>query len=256
MAIRLTAAEERETVVGEPTSAIAALEQKIADLQLAQIVHGQRAILIVEGWEAAGRRAALRRIAAAMDPCHLAVHCTGWEDFDPHGRHWLARFWAQLPTASRTTIFDGSWYRLLAARRAAGEFDERALSRACDEINEFEAQQRDHGTLIVKLFFHITVETHLERLRAAEADPWRGELIDPSEVARLEQRADDVATWEAMFAQTDTRWAPWQVINAHHHDVARLDALGAVADALQKAVPADPPERIDTVVQFPRQAMV
>ena len=88
-------------------------------------------------------------------------------------RHWLAPFWSALPPAGDTTIFYRSWYRRLIEDRAAGLIEGKRWSRACDEINEFEAQQRDHGTLIVKLFFHVSADEQLKRLRERQADPWR-----------------------------------------------------------------------------------
>ena len=51
-----------------------------------------------------------------------------------------------------------------------------ALTRAFDEINEFEAQQRDYGTLIVKLYFNVTAEVQERRLRKRAADPWLARL--------------------------------------------------------------------------------
>ena len=143
---------------GDFESALAALREHLGELQLPQIAHGRRAIILFEGPEGAGKKHALRQLAAAFDPCHYAVHCTRHDRREAAEGHWLARFWSQLPSAGDTAVFFRSWYRRVLDDRMHGRTDVKALARAFDEINEFEAQQRDYGTLIVKLFFDVSAD--------------------------------------------------------------------------------------------------
>ena len=53
-----------------------------------------------------------------------------------------------------------------------------------------------------------------------------------------------------LFAHTDTRWAPWQVVDSNDEMGGCLAALTAIADQMEKAMPAEPPAMGDTVVQF------
>ena len=46
----------------------------LGELQLPQIAHGRRAIILFEGPEGAGKKDALKQLAAAFDPCHFVVH--------------------------------------------------------------------------------------------------------------------------------------------------------------------------------------
>jgi len=134
-----------------------------------------------------------------------------------------------------------------------GRSDSRRWSRACDEINEFEAQQRDHGTLIVKLFFHVSAVQQQQRLRERLADPWRRHLVSEDEAPSREERDATTAALHEMFVATDTRWAPWRVIDGNDKRSARLAALTVLADAFAKAMPAEPPATGDTVIAFPSQ---
>ena len=212
------------------------LADRLARVQLAQIVHGHRAIILFEGWDGGGRRTALRRLAGMWDPCHFAVHC---EQGDDRGRHWLAHYWQSLPAAGTSTLFHRSWCRHLADQRVLGKIDGKAWSRRCDEINEFEAQQRDHGTLIVKLFFDVDPAVQADRLAARAADPWRAWLTRPGPVPPREELG---AAWADLLKATDTRWAPWTRIDGNDGEAARERALSAVAEALEKTVPMDPPD--------------
>lgn len=231
---------------------MSALCDRLAHLQLAQIAHRKRALIVFEGWSGAGKKAVLRQLVGAWDPCRVATRFVGRGEGADDDRHWLAPFWSALPPAGDTTIFYRSWYRRLIDDRAAGLIEGKRWSRACDEINEFEAQQRDHGTLILKLFFHVSADEQAKRLRELQADPWRRHLIEdvpPSQEAR--ERTTEAI--HDLFGQTDTRWAPWHVIDANDAVAARIAALTILADAFEKVIPADPPVASETVLAFPRQ---
>jgi len=250
--IDLTQFEQGSPFSGDAQAALAALQQRLAQAQVAQIVHRKRALIIFEGWSGAGKKAALKRLVGALDPCHVATRCIGGSDGGTDERHWLAPYWSALPPAGDTTIFYHSWYRRLIEDRAAGLIEGKRWSRACDEINEFESQQRDHGTLIVKLFFHITAEQQLQRLRERQADPWRRHLVEDALPTR-DARERSTAALHDLFAQTDTRWAPWRAIDANDEPSARIAALTILADAFDKAIPSEPPLTGETVVDFPHQ---
>ena len=156
MPIDLTEYERGVPFTGDPAAALAALQDRLARLQLSQIVHRKRAIILFEGWMGSGKKAALKRLVGALDPTHVRVVNVGGSDEADDDRHWLAPFWSRIPAAGDTTIFYRSWYRLHRRATRVGNLDDKRWARAIDEINEFEAQQRDHGTMIAKLFFHVT----------------------------------------------------------------------------------------------------
>lgn len=250
MPIDLTQFERGAPFSGDYHATLRALQDRLARLQQAQIAHARRAIIVIEGWEASGRREALRTIAGAWDPCHFAVVCGAGDDDQ---RHWLAQYWTSLPQAGCSTFYFPSWYQRLLDERLAGRWDGKRWARACDEVNEFEAQQRDHGSLVVKLFFHLGGEVQADRLRQRADDPWRKASKRPGERIERDSRNARLAALGEIFAETDTRWAPWRVIAAGDGHAARIAALGAVAEALEQAVPAEPPADGDTVVSLQRK---
>jgi polyphosphate kinase 2 (PPK2 family) len=224
------------------SSALAALRDHLGELQLPQIAHGRRAIILFEGPEGACKKYALKQLAAAFDPCHFVVHSTEYDRREASEGHWLARFWRQLPTAGFTSIFFRSWYRRALADRVLGRTPEDSVPRVFDEINEFEAQQRDYGTLLVKLYFDVSADVQERRLADRRQSPWRSRGADDEFI-----RADDPAyqrALEELRANTDTRWSPWRTIDGDDHEQAALAALEAIAESWAKSMPAEPPHLV------------
>jgi len=248
--IDLTEFERGAPFDGDTDEAISSLQQRLARLQRSQIVYRKRAIILFEGWIASGKKAALLKLSGAWDPSHFRVRTVGGADTADDERHWLAPFWSGLPAAGDTTIFYRSWYRRIIELRAFGRANDKAWARACDEVNEFEAQQRDHGTLVVKLFFHVSADKQRERLNERQQDPWERHMLTQEDVSGLGNRDRITEVVHDMFRLTDTRWAPWKVIDGNDMTAATITALTAIADMYEKAMPAEPPAVGETVVDF------
>jgi len=215
------------------------LRERLAALQLSQIVHHRRAIVLIEGLPGSAKKAALKQIAASLDPCHFAVHAATYDRRESSDGHWLARYWRALPAAGDTSIFFRGWYRRVLDDRVSGRIDDKAAARAFDEINEFEAQQRDAGTLIVKLFFTVDPDVQKRRLAERAACAWRRDLRAGPVVT-----ADSPAfrrAFDDMVAHSDTRWSPWVMIDGSNDEAASRAALEALVSAWDEAMPADPP---------------
>ena len=227
---------------GAGVGALAALREHVAELQLPQIAHGRRAIILFEGLQGSAKKFALRQLTSAFDPCHFTVHSTGFDRREASEGHWLARFWRQLPSAGNTSIFFRSWYRRVLVDRVLGRTREETIPRVFDEINEFEAQQRDYGTLLVKLYFDVSADVQEQRMARRRKSPWRMRGADDDFI-----RADEPAyqsALEQLRANTDTRWSPWRTIDADDEQQAALAALEAIADAWSKAMPSGPPQLV------------
>jgi polyphosphate kinase 2 (PPK2 family) len=129
--------------------------------------------------------------------------------------------------------------------RVLGRTPEETAPRVFDEINEFEAQQRDHGTLLVKLYFDVSADVQQRRLAERQLSPWAGRGAQDEFI-----RADDPAyqrALEELRANTDTRWSPWRTIDGDDEGQAALAALEAIAEAWSKAIPAEPPKLVRAV---------
>ena len=252
MPIDLADFERGAAFDGDYAAALAAVQKRLSHLQVAHVVCNLRSMILFEGWDAAGKGGAIQRMTMGWDPRHFHVWPIGAPSTEESERHFLWRFWQKIPAKGRVAIFDRTWYGRVLVERVEAYASERCWRRAYDEINEFEAQQQADGVNIIKLFLHVTQEEQDKRLAARLEHPWKRWKVTPDDFRNRARRADYLAAISDMFRETDTRWAPWTVIDANNKKAARIAALTHVADMLEQCVPVDPPELDADFVRYAR----
>jgi AMP-polyphosphate phosphotransferase len=243
MAITLSDHEKGGKYRGDYAADLLAVQERLATIQAAHIIHGKSALILFEGWDAAGKGGIIQRLCADWDPRWFEVYPVGAPTAEEKDRHFLWRFWQKLPAKGNIHVLDRSWYGRVAVERVEGFAAEADWRRGFDEINEFEAQLTQHGTTLVKLFVHVTQEEQDRRLAARLDDPWKRWKTGAEDYRNRSKRADYLAAYADMFARTDTPWARWHVIDGNGKKAARMAALTTIADALERAVDMTPPAR-------------
>ncbi len=254
MAMQLSDFEAGSKYPGDYATDLVALQDRLAIIQAAHIVHGHQAVILLEGWDAAGKGGIIQRLCAEWDPRWFEVYPIGAPTSEEKDRHFLWRFWNKLPAKRNIIVFDRSWYGRVLVERVEGFTTERDWSRGYDEINEFEAQLTEHGTTLVKLFVHVTQDEQDKRLADRLDDPWKRWKTGTEDFRNRARRADYLAAYADMFARTDTRWAPWRVIDGNNKKAARIAALTHIADSLAAKVTMTPPVVNPEVIELARAA--
>ena len=241
MTIDLRQYESGAAFEGEYKKVVAELQERISRLFVSNLVHRRSAVVVVEGWDAAGKGGAIQRLTAECDPRSFKVWPIAAPTPEEKAHHYLWRFWRRLPPAGEIAIFDRSWYGRVLVERVEGFATDAQWRRAYDEINEFESQLASDGTNIIKLFFHVTEQVQAERLLARLEHPWKRWKVTEEDIRNRGRRDEYLGAFKQMFAETDTRWAPWVAIDGNDKKSARIAALSAVADSLERVLPAEPP---------------
>jgi polyphosphate kinase 2 (PPK2 family) len=241
MTVNLARYESGAPFDGDYDDALGDLQKRISHLFVANLVYERKVILVCEGWDAAGKGGAIQRMTAECDPRTFRVWPIAAPSEDEKARHYLWRFWRRLPKAGEVAIFDRSWYGRVLVERVEGFASPAEWRRAFDEINEFEASLANDGALVVKLFFHVTQKVQDARLKARLDHPWKRWKVNEEDFRNRARRDDYLAALKDMFQHTDTRWAPWTVIDGNNKKAARIAALARFADALEGALPSEPP---------------
>jgi polyphosphate kinase 2 (PPK2 family) len=201
------------------------LQREVLALQLDLFQQHRRAILVFEGWDAAGKGGAIRRLTALMDPRGYKVWPISAPKDAEERHHYLWRFWTRLPEHGELAIFDRSWYGRVLVERVEGFARKRVWRRAYDEINAFEKTLGDDGVKLAKFWIHIDQKTQLERFRARESDPFKSYKISPEDWRnRKSWKAYEAAIGE-MLDKTHRPDAKWHLISGNDKKFARLEVL-------------------------------
>jgi polyphosphate kinase 2 (PPK2 family) len=212
------------------------MQGRLAQVQRRAGRRGVSLVVVFEGWDAAGKGGAIRRLTSALDPRVYRVIPVAAPTDEERARHYLWRFWRHLPRAGRVTIFDRSWYGRVLVERVEGLTPVEVWTRAYGEINEFEDHLTADGIVLVKCWIHITHDEQLRRFEERAKSPQKSwKLGDEDWRNRDKWDAYELAVNE-MVARTSTRRAPWTLVEGNDKNFARIKVLKTVGAALEKAL--------------------
>ena len=204
---------------------LAALEQ---EMYLARVP----LMVMYEGWDAAGKGGAIKRVAQALDARAYTIFTspapTKPELAHPH----LWRYWTRLPKAGHVGIYDRSWYGRVLVERVEGFASATEWSRAYDEINEFERELEKWGAILIKFWVDVCPDEQLARFEARENDPAKRWKITEEDWRNREKYPQYKAAVEDVFRLTSTPYAPWRILESDDKRFARVKSLQIINDAL------------------------
>jgi len=193
-------------------------------------------IIVAEGWDAAGKGGAIRRVTEKIDPRGYQVYGIAAPAGEDQTHHYLWRFWRRLKSSNEKQIlvFDRSWYGRVLVERVEGFATEEEWSRAYDEINDFERQMTDHGVILLKLWFHVSEDEQLRRFEARRETPHKSWKLTDEDWRNRGQWAAYEKAVEEMLQRTSPPKAPWTVIEGNDKLWARIKTLDTVIDAMSQ----------------------
>ena len=194
------------------------------------------ALIVYEGSDAGGKGGNIRRLTRGLDPRGYEVVPVGAPTAEEKAHQYLRRFWRGLPKAGHITIFDRSWYGRVLVERVEGLCREIEWNRAYREINEFERQLAEFGTVIVKFWLHIDRDEQFRRFKARQQNPHKQWKITDEDWRNREKSQQYEVAVVDMLRRTSTTYAPWTILEANCKLYARIKALRTVADALEDAL--------------------
>jgi polyphosphate:AMP phosphotransferase len=214
-------------------------QEQIHLLKLQQKIHEHQipVLMLFEGWDAAGKGGAIKRLTDTLDPRSYRVYPFSAPTDEEKARQYLWRFWRRLPTAGTVGIFDRSWYGRVLVERVEGFATDAEWRRAYREINEFEAQLVMAGYVLLKFWLHISPEEQLRRFQERENDPFKQHKLTPEDWRNRDKWAlYDVAVNQAI-QRTDTPLAPWRLIPANDKLYARVKVIETLTEAIERSLP-------------------
>jgi polyphosphate:AMP phosphotransferase len=208
-------------------------------------------VVLVGGVEGAGKPETVNLLLEWMDARGIETHAMGDVSDEEAERPAMWRYWNKLPKKGRMGIFFGSWYTDPIIHRVFKKSGKAALDQSLDRIIEFERMLAAEGTLLIKLWLHLSKRAQKERLRSLEQDKlqrWRVSKRD----WRFFKRYDEFrAVSEHALGRTSTGEAPWSIVEATDARHRNLTVTRTLLESLegrlrQTAAPKQPKPALPT----------
>ena len=218
------------------------IRHQVALSQLAYQVYVQKrpVILVFEGWDAAGKGGAIKRLTERLDPRGYVVYPIAAPVGEDKTHHYLYRFWRRLPERGQIAIFDRSWYGRVMVERIEGFCTEAEWKRAYREINQFERQLADFGAVMLKFWTHISKEEQLRRFEERQNTPYKAWKLTSEDWRNREKWDLYEAAVDEMLLKTSTVTAPWTIVEGNDKLWARLKVVKTVVDTLTRELNFQP----------------
>jgi polyphosphate kinase 2 (PPK2 family) len=206
-----------------------------------QVYVQQRPVVIVfEGWDAGGKGGAIKRLTEKLDPRGYVVYSIAAPQGDDATRQYMYRFWRRLPETGQIAIFDRSWYGRVMVERIEGFCTEEDWKRAYREINQFERQLVDFGTILFKFWIHISKEEQLARFEARANDRLKQWKLTDEDWRNREKWDLYGESVNDMLLKTSTVTAPWTVVEGNDKFYGRVKVLQTLVGKLSQELNYDP----------------
>ena len=212
------------------------LQKKLAGLH--EELYRRRIPVVIgfEGWDAAGKGGAIRRLTEKMDARGYAVNPAAAPNDIEKAHHYLWRFWRSMPKDGHVAVFDRTWYGRVLVERIEGFCTEEEWKRAYREINDMERDLSDAGTVVIKFWIHIDKDEQERRFEERRKNPekqWKITDEDWRNREKWDQYEDAV---NEMLIRTSTKYAPWIVVEGNCKYYARIKVLQTVVDKIEECM--------------------
>lgn len=186
---------------------------------------GRRVIIVFEGRDSAGKGGAILRMTQHLNPRTARVVALSKPTDVEKGQWYFQRYIAELPTRGEIVIFDRSWYNRGGVERVMGFCTEKETDQFLKEVPAFEKMLTDNGIDLIKFFLSIGHEMQLKRLHARYHDPLKRWKLSPVDFASLDKWDAYSDAYDEMLTASDTKNAPWTIVEANDKLRARLNII-------------------------------
>jgi len=216
------------------------LDLQLQLVQQAYIQKKLKAIIVIEGVDAAGKGGLIRRMAWSIDPRALKVWPIAAPNSIEKDMHYMWRFWSKLPAPGEIAVFDRSWYGRVLVEQVEGITSSKTGERAYKEINEFERWMTDDGVRVIKILLKISKKEQAKRLIERVENPEKNWKLTFDDVRNRDSWQEYEGYYKKMVAKTSKTNSKWQVIDCDEKEKARVQALSYIIKELSKGVSLTP----------------
>ena len=201
------------------------LQAELCKLQEWVKHRGLRVIVVFEGRDAAGKGGTIKAITERVSPRVFRVAALPAPSDREKSEMYIQRYVRHFPAAGEVVIFDRSWYNRAGVEYVMGfctKEQRRQFLELCPTVEKYIV---DGGIQIVKIWLEVSDEEQKHRFEARLHDPLRQWKLSPMDLPSRSKWFEYSRARDVMLAATDTKHAPWYILNSDDKRRARLNCI-------------------------------
>ncbi len=186
---------------------------------------GAKVCIVFEGRDTAGKGGTIKRITERVSPRVFRVIALPAPTGREKSQMYIQRYLPHFPAAGEVVIFDRSWYNRAGVEPVMGFCTPEQTGRFLELVPGVEKAMADDGILLLKYWLEVSAGEQTRRLESRINDPrkiWKLSELDLKSYSRW---YDYSRARDAMFAATDTAWAPWYIARTDDKKRGRLNII-------------------------------
>lgn len=194
---------------------------------------GLKLVVIFEGRDAAGKGGVINRIVEPLNPRFCKVVALGTPTDREKSQWYFQRYVPYLPAAGEIVLFDRSWYNRAGVERVMGFCSDEEYWEFLRSCPYFERMLIRSGIVLVKYWFSVSDHEQEKRFQARLHDPTKRWKLSPMDLESRNRWVEYSKAKDEMFAYTDTKLAPWLVVEADNKKRARLNCIAHLLSVIK-----------------------
>ena len=186
---------------------------------------GAKVVIVFEGRDTAGKGGTIKAITERVSPRVFRVVALPAPSDREKTQMYIQRYLPHLPAGGEVVIFDRSWYNRAGVERVMGFTPEEQVSRFLDAVPAVEKHMVDSGIILMKYWLEVSPDEQTRRLQSRIDDPRKVWKLSDMDLLSYSRWFDYSRARDAMFAASDTPWAPWHVAETNDKRRGRLNVI-------------------------------
>ena len=208
------------------------LQIELMKLQNSMRETGDRAIILFEGRDAAGKGGTIRRFMEHWNPRTARVVALDKPSEVELGQWYFQRYIRHFPTSGEIVLFDRSWYNRAGVERVMGFSTDPDYRRFMRHVPMLERMIVDSGIKLIKLYFSVSQKEQLRRFQQRSSDPLKQWKVSNVDMRSIDKWREYTEAKEAMFLLTNFEVAPWTIVKSDDKKRARINAMRHVINVM------------------------
>jgi polyphosphate kinase 2 len=204
---------------------LAALHVELVKLQQWVVARGLKVCVVFEGRDGAGKGGCIKAITERVSPRVFRVVALPAPTERQKSQMYIQRYIEHFPAAGEIVIFDRSWYNRAGVERVMGFAPQDVVERFLQQVPGVERAMGESGIILIKYWLEVSQDEQRRRLEARIHDGRKLWKLSPMDLKSYSRWTDYSRARDAMFAATDTPWAPWYVVRSDDKKRARLNVI-------------------------------